>query len=80
LIENNLHKLEIIKDFGPEEFSADFTKFEAAKHLLQVSIEAMVEIADHIIARHRFRIAATSADSFRVLRENNHFSRVSTSA
>ena len=46
-----------------------------SKHLLQVSIEAMLDIANHIIARNRWGIPAKSADSLRILQEKGYFSK-----
>jgi len=55
-IEDNLNKLEQIKSFTKDEFLNDFIKIEATKHLLQISIEAMIDIAGHVIARNRFSV------------------------
>jgi uncharacterized protein YutE (UPF0331/DUF86 family) len=38
---------------------------------IQISIEAMVDIANHIIARKRYGIPETYTESFRILTENN---------
>lgn len=70
LIEDNLTKLEKISQYPLGEFKNDFMKHESAKHLLQVSIEAMIDIANHIVARERFGVPNTSADSFKLLMEN----------
>jgi len=72
-IEENSAKLEQLKDFNLQEFTGDFRNIEAAKHLLQVNIEAMIDVANHIIARNRWAIPATSAESFKILREHGYF-------
>ena len=72
-IEENISKLESLKSLTPEQFAADYRNIETSKHLLQVSIEAMADMANHIIARNRWGIPAKSADSFRILREHNYF-------
>lgn len=38
---------------------------------MQVSIEAMIDICNHIISRKNFRIPDNSADAFRVLNEES---------
>jgi uncharacterized protein YutE (UPF0331/DUF86 family) len=68
-IEDNLNKLEQIKSFTKDEFLNDFIKIEATKHLLQISIEAMIDIAGHVIARNRFSAPQSSADMFDILKE-----------
>lgn len=72
-IEENISKLESLKRLSPEQFAADYRNIETSKHLLQVNIEAMTDMANHIIARNRWGIPAKSADSFRILREHNYF-------
>ncbi|HHY59117.1 MAG TPA: DUF86 domain-containing protein [Clostridia bacterium] len=73
-IQANILKLQQLKERPQEEFLRDFRNVEAAKHLLQVSIEAMLDIANHIIARNRWTTPATSADSFKILAEKGFFS------
>lgn len=57
-----------------QEFIEDFRNIETAKPLLQVSIEAMLDICNHIIARNRWGAPDKSADSIRLLREKRYFS------
>ena len=66
-IEQNLRKLEILAGLSKETFFHEFFYVESAKHLLQVSIEAMLDISQHIIARERFRAPKTYADAFIIL-------------
>ncbi|MBS3943700.1 MAG: DUF86 domain-containing protein [Dethiobacter sp.] len=72
-IEEKISKLESLKALSPEQFGADYRNVETSKHLLQVSIEAMTDMANHIVARNRWGIPAKSADSLRILREFNYF-------
>jgi len=74
-IEANLDKLSYLRKMNSQEFSEDFRNIETTKHLLQVSIEAMLDIANHIIARNRWGTPAKSADSIRILREKGYFSQ-----
>lgn len=73
-IEHNTSRLKQLKNIPVEEFLQDFRNVEAAKHLLQVNVEAMLDIANHIVARNRWSTPATSADSFRTLSEKGFFS------
>jgi len=67
VIKENLAKLTILKNVSEETFISDFQKFDAAKYNLQTTIEAMVDICNHIISRLAYDIPRTNADSFRVL-------------
>jgi len=42
--------LKWLAGFSAEEFLADFTKVESAKHLFQVSVECCLDVSNHIIA------------------------------
>ncbi|WP_027340064.1 type VII toxin-antitoxin system HepT family RNase toxin [Halonatronum saccharophilum] len=70
LLEDNLSKLEVLKEISQEEFLNDFRNIEAAKHLLQTSVEIMIDIANNIIAAKRLGKPETSADGFRILAQN----------
>lgn len=54
LIEANLSKLERLAALRREDFLSDFTKIDAAKHLFQISVEALLDCAYHIIAQRRW--------------------------
>ena len=69
LIEN-LRKLQELAALPEDVFLEHFYYVASAKYLLQVSIEGMLDIGNHIIARERMRVPATSADVFSVLVEN----------
>lgn len=71
LIEENIKKLDYLSSMSEEEFLGKFYYIESAKHLLQVSIEAMLDVAHHIIARERYRSPQTYAEAFLILIENN---------
>ena len=57
LIEENLRLIKEIKMQGFESFSNNFRDIQAAKHSLQESIEACLDIGSHIIAEKGFRRA-----------------------
>lgn len=51
------------------DFLKDKILIGSAKYYLQVSIEACLDVANHIIASERFRAPSDYADSFKVLEE-----------
>ena len=69
LIEENLRLIEEIKMQGFESFSNNFRDIQAAKHSLQESIEACLDIGSHIIAEKGFRRAEDYKDIYSVLEE-----------
>ena len=74
-IRENVKKLNIIKDYGKVAFTDDFRNYNSSLRLLQVSIESMINIANHIIARRSFRAPKDFSDAFRVLCENGIISQ-----
>ncbi len=69
LIENNIKLIKEIRSQGYESFSNNFRDIQAAKHSLQESIEACLDIGNHIIAEKGFRRAEDYKDIYRVLEE-----------
>ncbi len=67
LIMENMKMLQCLKRLSLEEFVQDFRNVESTKHLLQVSIEAMIDIANHIISRGRLGHPKSYAESFGIL-------------
>ena len=59
--EENLGKLERLSRFSYDEFMAEFWYLEAAVHVLQTSIEALVDISRYVIRS----LGLPSADSYR---------------
>lgn len=78
IVEDNLSKLDILKNQSKDDFLEDFRNVESAKHLLQLSIESMMDICDHIIARNRLGVPETSADSIRILAQKGYFTKENT--
>jgi uncharacterized protein YutE (UPF0331/DUF86 family) len=64
-----MEKLSKLAALRREEFLADFTKVESAKHLFQVSVECCLDVSNHIIASERFRAPKNYAESFEILAE-----------
>lgn len=75
LIISNLDKLKTLKQIPLENFGEDFRNVESAKHLLQVTIEAMHDIANHIISRNRLGRPDTYSDVFRILQQKGYISK-----
>ena len=68
-ITDSLSKLEELAQMGRDVFLIDFRSIDSAKYNLQTSIEAMIDICNHIISRRRLRIPATNVESFEVVSE-----------
>ena len=60
-IDNNSEKLKILSCLSHDEFMADFRNLEAAIHLLQTSIQALVDISRYVIRS----LGLPSADTYR---------------
>lgn len=69
LIDQNIRLLEEMKEQRYESFSKNFRDIQAAKHSLQESIEACLDIGNHIIAERGFRRGEDYKDIFRVIEE-----------
>jgi len=67
MIEENVRRLEALQARAHDEFIGDFLALEAAKHLLQVSIEAMLDIGAHLTARLRLKTPRDGAQVFQQL-------------
>lgn len=66
-VQESLRRLRAIGEEGEERFLADW-KFEAAAtRNLQVGIEAILDAANHIIARERLGLPKTYGDAIRIL-------------
>lgn len=68
-IETSLARLETLRNLPWKAFLEDFRNPEAAKHLLQTAIEAMMDIAGHIVARRRLPTPHEGTETFRRLGE-----------
>ncbi|MCL6635614.1 MAG: DUF86 domain-containing protein [Peptococcaceae bacterium] len=68
-IEKNLKYLESLSKIQEEDFLESPFFTGAARYYLQTCIEAMLDIANHVIARERYRAPDNYVDAFRVLGE-----------
>jgi len=79
-IQDNLDLLRELSIYSETEFVADRVKFYAAVHGLQVSIEAMLDVFTHIIARLHLGAPTSDRETLEIaLRKNlttlDHFQR-----
>ena len=51
VIQDCLFKLDVLSRLSLDEFTSDFKNFDSAKYNLQIAIEAMIDIGNHIISR-----------------------------
>jgi uncharacterized protein YutE (UPF0331/DUF86 family) len=66
-MQSNLEKLNKLQKIDKNIFIEDFRNVDSAKYLLQVTIEAMLDISNHIIARNRWGRPETNKESFEIL-------------
>ncbi len=69
-IKQNLEKLYKLGGLAQQEFLRDYRNHDAAKYNLQVIIEALIDIGNHIISRKKLPIPDSNADTFRILSQN----------
>lgn len=69
-MQDNLEKLNRLRKIDRDIFVKDFRNVDSAKYLLQVTIEAMIDISNHIIARNRWGRPETNKESFEILAEH----------
>jgi uncharacterized protein YutE (UPF0331/DUF86 family) len=66
-MQGNIDKLRKLQNISKDIFIEDFRNVDSAKYLLQVTIEAMLDISNHIIARNRWGKPETNKESFEIL-------------
>ena len=76
LIENNLAKLQELSKLDENEFISDFRNIESSKHLLQVSVECMIDICEHIVAKKRLGTPDTAAECIRMVFSSGYVSNI----
>ncbi|WP_027309214.1 DUF86 domain-containing protein [Caloramator sp. ALD01] len=69
-LQDNINKLEELRLLSEEEFLSDFRNIYSTKYLLQTSIEAMLDISNHIVARNKWAKIESNRDSFEALYRN----------
>ena len=71
IIQNSLSNLRELSKSSPKDFLSDFKYYDSAKYNLQVTIEAMIDIGNHIISRLNYEPPKTYADTFQILSNHN---------
>jgi uncharacterized protein YutE (UPF0331/DUF86 family) len=66
-VENNLERLGWLATHELTDFIRDFRNVETAKYLLQVSIEALLDVCSHVVARWRLGAPADNQETLEVL-------------
>lgn len=69
-MDQKLKKLNTIKLMERQDFLASFQAVDAAKYNLQVCIEAMLDISNHLVARERWGIPKSAVEAIRLLIHN----------
>lgn len=71
IIQECLNKLRTLSQLSVDEFTSDFKNFDSAKYNLQIAIEAMIDIGNHIISRKGLGTPKTYRDTFEALHKGN---------
>jgi uncharacterized protein YutE (UPF0331/DUF86 family) len=66
-VENNLERLGWLATHELTDFIRDFRNVETAKYLLQVSIEALLDVCSHVVARWRLGAPADNQETLEIL-------------
>lgn len=68
-----LKRLTDLSALSQEDFLADPYKVAAAKYFLVVSIEAAIDMCNHVISRNKLRVPEDYADAFKIIGEAGAF-------
>ena len=71
-LEEYLAILERLRGYGLEDFLADPERYGSAERFLQLSIEALSDMAGHLIAERNLGLVQQSRDLPRLLREHSY--------
>lgn len=69
VILDNLEKLKLISSKTYEEFISDFRNIDASLHILQTSIQALLDIGSYIIASLGLKTPNTNTEIIEILRD-----------
>lgn len=75
VIQDCLSKLDVLSRLSVDEFTSDFKNFDSAKYNLQIAIEAMIDIGNHIISRKGLGTPKTYRDTFEILHKGQAYSK-----
>lgn len=66
-IDLRLRNLETLRLIERQNFLGSFQAIDAAKYNLQVCIEALIDVSNHVVARERWGIPSTSAEAVKLI-------------
>lgn len=75
VILDNLEKLNSLKTKTYEDFVSDFRNINSALHLLQTSIQALLDIGSYIIASLGLKTPNTNTEIIKILSESGHIAK-----
>lgn len=71
IIRENVRELEKLKKLSLQQLSDNKRDLAATKHFIRVAIEAMIDIATHIVVKKLLSAPATATDAMNLLSEKN---------
>ena len=74
-LEEKIKYLNKINQVTKEEFSSEQDIYFRYERVLQLAIEAVIDLGNHLIADHNLRTPESNSDIFRILHENNMISQ-----
>lgn len=77
-IRKSVNRLQNLQKVPQEEFLRNPDKIDSAKYNLIVTIEAAVDLCNHLISQNALRMPRDYADTFEVLRERGVFDETFT--
>ncbi|MDI6840731.1 MAG: DUF86 domain-containing protein [bacterium] len=75
VLEKNLKGLEQLRKLNYKELAKDYVRLEGCVYMIQTSIQALLDISSHIVARLGLRSPKGSKDIIKVLDENDLISK-----
>ncbi len=69
-LETYLNSLRELKQLNEDEYLKDYRNIFSGRYLLQISIEACINIGNHIISSNNLGLPKEYADTFRILANN----------
>lgn len=75
VLEKNLKELEELRKLNYKELVQDYVRLEGCVYMLQTSIQALLDISLHIIAKLGLRSPKSSKDVIKILEENDLISK-----
>lgn len=70
-----LERMKSISELPEEAFLTDPYKIAAVKYFLVISMEAAIDMCNHVISRNKLRVPDDYADTFKVIGEAGAFDR-----